>query len=402
MELYDEEVNKKKVSNPKKLILIALILCIFLLVFLLTVIIIFKNKNPKTITLSINNSNIKIQNNMLITDESGNTIYVSLKQLARLLGYDYIEGEYLQKDNKESSAEKCYLQGTKQIIGFEENSKKIYKTSLSSSLDFQYLKLNNNIIKKEDSLYIALEDLNTGCNVICYYSKEKNKIEINTLDNAIEQYKEYLKTKSINVSEKDFNNEKALLYGSIIVSDSTGKFGLIDFKYNQKIGFIYDSIEFDEPTQSFIVSNNNKYGVVNEDGKILIKLSYSEMEIINNTPLYYKVKSNNKYGVINQEGDTIVNKEYDKIGISNKSSNSDIILIKNIGDNNLTGIVVCNNKQYGIVDVKNKKEIIECSLDDIYFVEKENGEIEYYIKKDNNSKKLNDYIRELNTTVVDF
>ena len=126
------------------------------------------------------------------------------------------------------------------------------------------------------------------------------------------------------------------------------------------------------------------------------------MEIINNTPLYYKVKSNNKYGVINQEGDTIVNKEYDKIGISNKSSNSDIILIKNIGDNNLTGIVVCNNKQYGIVDVKNKKEIIECSLDDIYFVEKENGEIEYYIKKDNNSKKLNDYIRELNTTVVDF
>ena len=92
MELYDEEVNKKKVSNPKKLILIALILCIFLLVFLLTVIIIFKNKNPKTITLSINNSNIKIQNNMLITDESGNTIYVSLKQLARLLGYDYIEG----------------------------------------------------------------------------------------------------------------------------------------------------------------------------------------------------------------------------------------------------------------------------------------------------------------------
>lgn len=405
MDLFEEEVETKKISEPRKKVLIALVICILLLVFLLMLMSSIKKSKPKSLTLSVDGNDIKITNNMLITDETGSNTYISLKQLSKTLGYDYIEGEYLKQEEEESSNEttKCYLQGTKQIIGFEENSKKIYKTSLGASLDFQYLKLNNNIIKRENDLYIALEDLNVGCNVIFNYSEEKNKIEINTIDNMLKIYKSDLAQHSISISESNFNNQKTILYGMIIATDSSGKFGLLDTKYNQIIGFIYDTMDFDEVTQNFIVSNNKKYGVINKEGKIVIKLTYNEMEIINNTPVYYKVKSsNNKYGVIDEDGNIIVNREYDKIGISNRNLNNDILIIKNIGDNGLTGIVVCKDNKYGIVNIKNKKEIIQCTLDEIYYKELESGELEYYIKKDDIEETLNNYLIDLNTTVVNF
>lgn len=403
MDLYDEEVETKKMSEPRKKILIALVICVILLVFLLMLMTSIKKSRPKALTLSVDGNDIKISNTLLMTDKTGTNTYISLKQISKVLGYDYIDGEYLKQEEEDSDKiTKCYLQGTKQIIGFEENSKKIYKTYLGASLDFQYMNLNNNIIKTEEGLYIALEDLNAGCNAIYNYSEEKNKIEIDTLDNKLKVYESDLEQNSIKVSDSSFNNQKAILYGMIIARDSSNKYGLLDNKYNKIIGFIYDTMDFDEVTQNFIVSNNKKYGVINKEGKIVIKLNYSEMEIINNTPLYYRVKSNNKYGVIDEDGNTIVNKEYDKIGINSKNSNSDIIIIKNIGDNNLTGIVVCKDDKYGIVNIKNKKEILECTLDEIYYKESESGKQEYYIKIDDIEETLNNYLINLNTTVVNF
>jgi len=399
MELYDEDEEKKTMSAPRKKILAALIICVLLFIATIAMLQSLGKNKPKKLKLFADGKEVKITENLLFNSEEESNTYIALKDISKLLGYDFIEEDYLNKEEKNN---KCYIQGPNIIIGFEADSKKIYKTSMNSNLNEQYMLLNNKIIKNNNEYYIALDDLNTGCEAIYSFSEKENRIDINSLNLVAEKYKTDLASKKTYTLNSDANNNKSILYGMLIVKDSTKKCGVINLKYEQVIGCVYDSIEFDEATQYFIVSDEKKYGVIDETGKKIIKPQYAEMSVISNTPLYYKVKYNNKYGVINKDGDTIVNKEYDSIGINLKTLNKYLCIIENIGDEDLTGIVVCKGNKYGIVNVKDKKEILSCTLDDIFYKEKDNGELVYYIKIEDKEKKLDDYLIELTIETVEL
>ena len=397
MDLLGQEIQNNKQSKGKKIVLTLLIISIFLLITLILGVLMLKsNSNKTTLGLNVNGQNIPIDNIMLINDENGKT-YISIQNVAKLVGNNYIEGGYLQdKDNKN----KCYIENSNQTIEYEVNSTSIRKVILNSDLGNEEYELKNKIIVNDNVKYIALEDLNVGCNVIYSFSEEEYKINLYNPENLLEIYNETLKENGLSI-DNSLNNQKAMLYNMLVVLNSKeGKMGVIDIDNNLLISYIYSTIEYNEYLENFIVSDKNKYGVISKEGRKIIEPKYQEIELISYSPILYKVKLNNEYGILDENGETKVNIGYDKIGFNEKSNTIEsVIIIRNVF-NNHDGIVVCKDNKYGIVDLKTGKMIINCDVDKIYSKIYDSEENKYYVEIKETELDLQEYIDYINTTTV--
>lgn len=385
----------KQEVKGKKTVLTLLIISIILLILILVMIYALKGQTQKTLGLNINGQDVQIAENMLISNDQGT--YISLEKLSSYLGYDYLRGGYLEYVE---DANKCYLENNNQIIGFEANSNEIYKTIPNSTTDYEYYKLGSNIIQQNGILYIALKDLNIGCNVIYAFNEAAYKIVLSTPEHLATSYAEQF-SKSDFIIDNNSNNKKAMAYNMVVVSNESKKMGVADWNANSIISNKYTTIEFNEVAQNFIVSDNNKYGVISKEGKIIegLELKYDDVKIINYSPLLYGVKLNNKFGVINQNGQMIVDIEYDRIGFaSNSNAIQSALIIKDLDGQD--GIVVCKSGKYGIVNLITGKMITECNVDKIYSKINTSGKQTYYIELQNTEIELERYIEYINTTTV--
>lgn len=393
MDLLGQEVQNTKKSKGKKVVLILLILSIVLLVISVLAIFLLGSNETKELGLNVNGKDIAIQQNMFVSNNE--ITYISIQSVANLVGYDYIKGGYLDTEENE---DKAYIENINNVIEYEADSNKIQKIDRGSNADSKDYILKHNIIINNDILYIALEDLNVGCNIVYSFSNEYNKILLNTTEVLVDTYNTNFSINNLKVSDS-INNQKALLYNMIVVSNETGKMGVVDANANSLIGYKYDSMEFNEYLQKFIVSSDGKYGIISKKGRLIIELKYEDIEIINYSPLLFKVKLNGKYGVIDDTGRIVTSIEYDKIGFSEKSNiTQPVSIIKKLDGNN-DAIVVCKDNKYGIVDLKTNEMIIECQVDKIYS-KNSDKETKYYIEIQNNEIELDRYIQYVNTTTV--
>lgn len=301
---------------------------------------------------------------------------------------------YLEYEEDEN---KSYIDTTNQIIEYKVNNNEINKITPKSDLDEEKYKLNNDIIKKNDKFYIALEDLNIGCNLVYQFSKNDNRILINTPEYLITQYTKNSTNLKI---DADSNNKTAILYNMLIAVDNNGNKGVVNLEGNSIIGYKYSSMDFDEYSQRYIVSDGSKYGLISKEGKEIVEIKYESIRIINYEPLLYEVKINNKYGVLSENGKIAIKIEYDKIGFSEKSNLIEpALIIKNL-NNKQSGIVVAINNKYGIANLQTGEMIIKCELDKIYSKTSNSEEKEYYIKLGDSEVKLNEYLNYINTTII--
>lgn len=395
MDLLGQETQKKQKTNGQKIVLMLLITSIILSIFVLVMIFALQGNKTKTLGLTIDNKPVQITEGMLISDENG-VNYISLKQLSTSIGYNYLRGGYGEyaEDNT-----KCYLESEIQVIGFEANSNEIYKTTQNSETDYEYYKLNNKIIQSNGILYIALEDLSVGCNVIYSFSTEDNKILIFTTGHLSQNYVKTFAENGLTVNT-DAKNEKAIIYNMVVAANTTGKLGVLDTTLNTIIGHKYTTMEFDEFSQNFIVSNENKYGIISKEGNIIAELKYENIRIINYSPLLYEVKLNNKYGLLDKTGKLVVNIAYDKLGFSETTNSAEATLIVENLSSNEDAIVVCNAGKYGLVSLTTGKVILNCDLEKIYSRTDDLGKKQYYVQIQNTEVSLARYIEYINTTTV--
>lgn len=402
MSLLDQEV-KKEEPKGKKIVLFLLILSVFALIMIIVMMMALSGKETKELSLSINGTDITMEEGLLTTDENG-VNYISIQKIAKSIGYNYLTGEYRQY-NEDITNTKCYLESENQVIQFEAGNKKIYKINPTSNLDYEEYELRNIILKKNSLLYVALDDLDVAVNVIYTAPQADNKILLNTVETLHAQYKTNLLEQANNALVElsdDFNNKKAIAYDMLVVSNESGKWGVVSATdFSTIIGNKYSSIEFVESANSFIVSDNNKYGVITKE-KLIIDLNYEAINVINNNPLCYEVKIGQNYAIVNEEGKLITNNLYNSIGYNSVSTTEESVLaIKDLGKNKTNALVVCKDGKYGLLSLDDGESIGDCVLDKIYS-KTENGEKVYYIQLQGQQILLDKYLEYINTTTVNI
>ncbi len=178
--------------------------------------------------------------------------------------------------------------------------------------------------------------------------------------------------------------------------------------FNSKKDLLFEKFEYVEPiklkniasTLSYEKSvlkykKENKYGLVSFDGKIITKNIYDSIENLTSTEGLFLVSQNNKFGVINLNGNKLVDIKYDQCESDgfytkeNECYKSGFILMNKQEDGYRYGYISNTGKK--VLDVK-YNEIERVQLKDensLYLIVSENGKYGVYKK----SKKIieNDY-----------
>lgn len=397
--LNQNQYQEPQKSKSKKLILVLLMFSIIFAIGILCLMVYLKSNMTIGTTLYINGEQKEIASDLIITGSDGNQ-YIALRKLAELLGYGFDNSEY---NNYGMDTTKCYVKNNTLITGFEQDSNRIYKYEEGTNLDYQYYKLNNNILMYNNNLYIALQDLNLALSMKCE-STEKNEIKLYTMEYLASIYQEKLKDSGYSVSTEQ-NNQKALAYDWIIVTNKDNIYSVLNTNFDEIIGEKYLSIYFDEYNSNFIVSNTSgQHGILATNGTILISLKFDDLEILNYENMLYKVSNNGKYGIMKKDG-TMLTKNiiYDEIGY-NAEPDKKIVYTLIVPDLDGKGqtIVVKQNGKYGLIYLKDGETYLPCDhLDKLYAVN-ELGTIEFRVEVEKQTIKLSDYMEARKTHVVNM
>lgn len=354
--------NNKKVTKIKLWFIIVIVLIILLLLSAIGIWIYIQSLTKNQFKFYIDGEKqSKYADNLFLYE--GENVYISIKEVAPLLGYRVYNGGYGQYTEDTT---KCYINNSKEIVSFESNSSKIYKYNAlnTSNNEGQTFNIDETIKPSGTNLYISTEGLSRAFNVLFSQDADNNSISIYTINYLADYYSKNIENSAVTSDTNDFsesvlfNNQKALLHNMMIVRDAQTKlYGVImmDDPTNPIIGIRYAGIEFIEGSNDFIVKTsgaNAKVGIIGSDGVTKVRLEYDDIKEIDKNLGLYLVTSNNKQGVVNRNGKIIVYQEYDQIGMPNTIVDINVtnkyILFDNcipVKRNNLWGLIDINGNQ---------------------------------------------------------
>ena len=369
MNLIDESVDYKKKDNSKKIariILIFIALIIIAIISVLGVLMYIKNKELKLYIDGNVNDKVK---NMMEVDNDG-TVYFPVKDIASYLGYQSYNGEYTDKSE---DANKCYVQNDNEIANFVLNSNKIYKLALENSDgNYNYYYANKPVKAINGKLYISSDALANAFNLSFTYDTDSNRVYIYTMPYLIESYSAKVLDYGYDSISDNFINQKAVLNSMLVVTKNQGKsYAVIDLKGNAIIEAKYDNIEYLENTGDFLVTSNNKVGIISSKRETKVQLLYDSLELVDSDSGLFIAKKDNKYGIIDSKGNIKVYIEYDQIGIDNTKFEKNNIKNKYLLDNGM--IPAKKDKYWGAFD-KNGKTVLNFEYDSFGYTATSNRE----------------------------
>lgn len=353
MEIIGTNISEKERKN-KKLMKIIIIIIVLLLVVSIALFATIYYLQSKQFKFKINEKSVSIAsmaNDLFIFEND--KVYVSLKDISELIQYKYYNGGYKQYTE---DVTKCYLQNENEVTTFEKDSKTIYKTP-TDEVDYTYFTLDEPIKRINGKLYITTKGLCTACNLQINYNKEANKITIYTLPYLVSAYSSKYSNAAL---EGNFNNQKALLYGLLVVQNASNtqkisaselRYGIHDLNNKEIVGMKYTNIEFIEGTQEFIVTTEEKkVGIITSTGETKVNPQYDSLKQIDKDLNLYMATTNGKSGVIERNGKILIYLEYEQIGIDTAQFPTNDIKNKYILFDN--AIPVKQNEKWGLYDIR--------------------------------------------------
>ena len=452
MELRSEEEQEKE-NKGRKIIIIAIILLIAISVLIGVVIVLLKQAENQKIKLSVDGKSKSIPANFILEDANYEKYY-AIKNVASFLEYKFYNGEYKKYTEDKTM---CYVESNNELAMLELGSNVIYKSNSSSKTNFDEYTIKNSIKIYNDVLYISADGIKVAFNTSVIYNSNTNTIYFESLPYLVNYYKSRVQSYGLELTT-DFNTQKALMENMLVISkdkkygvidknslttiignkydnikyventgefivESDGKTGTLSPSGETKIGLRYDAVGLiDGKNKLYYVKSRNLYGVVNQNGKVLVYTEYENIGInrtlfpiadIKNDMFFYgnciPLKKDNKWGLADKNGEIILNMEYDSLGyvektetvVENPNNKKNSVVVTTAPEKSINnvilipeieGIVVGKNNKYGVVDSIGKM-IIPCEYNKIYSITNE-GKDEIYLEKDGRVIKLYKYLEE--------
>ena len=329
MELYDEEkMNNKKTQETKlsKIIKIMIII-VTILIIALTGVIYYLINHPNKITILIDGEeNAKLEDIIEINqNEDGDiSIHAPIKEFATTIGYNAFDDDYLSSSQNSNI---CNVQNEDNVSVFHLDSSIINKKDLTvNNAEYESFDIGEIVYEKDGALYTNKEGLQKGFNIVIEYDAKKKYLNIYSLNTIVNNLKKVAtsKYKVAGIDDQSFANRRAVLDNMIIVTSNVVedeeqqdiKYGVINLTTGNPILEIkYERITYIPEKKVFLVTMNNKVGIIDDNGKEVIRAEYDELVPIDKEEELYLVKNNGFYGVINGQGKTIIHLEYSQIGI---------------------------------------------------------------------------------------
>lgn len=400
VKLYDEEelrMKNEKNKKMKKFVIIGIFASIIIITLLMgTIYYLLRNPNKitiyvydvssdkKSITSSENSKLEKIIHQEPKLDGS-KVIYFPIRETGALFGLNTGIGDTTTRteDKDICNVEIKDEQGNIQEIAiFTLDSTTIYKITnpnKGSDRDYEYeeIKVENPIIKKDDELYVDIYGLKKAFNFSISYNEQAKKITIYTLPNLVKQAESKIEEKSkgndtnFGRLDENFINKKALLDNMMVIVSKNGSskgVRLLNSINTEKLQFVYKDINYIPQKGLFFVTyEDNKVGIKNPEGTDIILKKFDKLTLIDSENELYLTELGGLYGVCDRTGNTVIPTEYSKIGVdvgqydANGLKNGYVLLgkiipvqennkwsfykIENVKNTDGTNSIICNQIQ---------------------------------------------------------
>lgn len=347
--------NEPKIENEKnkKIMKIILIMVVILVVISIALMCLIMYLKSTALKVTIDGQAKTLAEGFFVFED--NTIYVPIKEFAKnVAGYEVQNGEY-QKNTEDKN--KCYIESINEVAMFSLGSNVIYKTKPNEK-NYESFTIEHPVKNINNQLYISEEGISIACNVKFKYLQQNNQITIQTLPKLVTAYTQSVTDKKYGYTgiSEDFSSQKAILQDLIVVvqeKENAKKYGVINTQGEVEIGTKYDNITFIESTKEFLVTNNNKVGVLSANGDVKISLDNDELQLLDNDLRLYLATINGKKGVLDEYGKIVLHKEYDEIGVDTTLFPSNNIENRFILFNN--AIPVKKDGKYGLYNIKGEE-----------------------------------------------
>lgn len=349
MDLFDEDIlkpKKKKTFKMSTIILAAIILLIVLCIITVIAIIYLKGT---ILTITLDEKNAKDLEKIFIFEEN-NKIYVPIRKMAEYLGYDSYNGDYITRSEDKT---KCYIETEEELVSFTLNSSILTKVVDGQT---QQIKITEPIKEINEELCITSEGAQYAFNLKFYNNVEQNNITIQTLSYLYNGYSLKYQNKGYSAIEgESFSNKTAILDNLLIVKSNNDYYGVIDISTGKVVlETKYDNIQYLRNTSDFLVSSNNRKGIISSDKSTKVQLIYDSIErVTNKNDIFYIVKTSNLYGLLDKNGQTILYPEYQQIGINVSEYSQNGVTNGYIFFNKV--IPVKSGNKWGLMDIEGNK-----------------------------------------------
>lgn len=350
MNEFDRNAFKRNAvkERKKKKILTGIVICIITIIVLATFIIYLQYKDAHTFKVFANDVQMPLKDGFSLTSETGE-VYVRAKDIAGYIGWEYQNGEYGSYTEEITSGYvrngyevasfvagsneiKKYIQVTAKPVFVQETKQTIepYKPN-SANGTLETAKIENPVIMKDNEIYFPLKSLPDICNCAVDFSNpyrmriyEQNFLRGIAKQNAVNFGYDGI--------SDIYENHRLFGYGRMVVKKGSLN-GVIDM-YSGKtiIGLKYAQMVFAQNMKEFFiktsVNGENSIGIIDDKGDQRIEpKKYSDIKILSDELGLYLVEKDEKYGVLDREGKIVIHCEYDSIGIpSNIVSDFDFSL----------------------------------------------------------------------------
>lgn len=451
-------------EKKKKVVLFSIVLCAILIALLLIMIIYIQYQDSLKLKMYVDGKQVPIGSDLF--KQEGDTTYVNIKSLSETLGYTYTKGEYKKYNEDEKS---CYVKNNLEIVAMTADKKTMVKYievvdgapelskegpyGMEMRVESQNGESNTFVLDKtikmfDNQLYLPFEKMTDVFNVMVD-TRTENRIKLYTLPTLFQNAMQVAASLEYATISGVYENIRALPYGLIVVGDN-GIFGVIDNSGKEILSVKYENLEFLQNSKEFFMSAENTVGLLDKDGNTIIKpTDYDDISILDEIEQLYLVKKDNKYGVLNREGEVVLHVDYDEIGLKNiddfevadnddrnllfdkcivveldgayglydikgrellkpvyegfgcktSETGEDSVLVvpKSVG---VEGLVINFNGLYAIYDIEKETIVVPAVYSKIYSVTRA-GETNYYAEFGNEQLNLKDVLKNLGTTTND-
>lgn len=357
---------EKKKKNSMTIILVAIVLVFCMIIGIISYLVYIKNSELKVFLNDEANTKVK---DLLVIEDNG-TVYVPIKEIASYLGYESYNGEY---GNKSEELSKCYVESESEIANFSLGSNKIYKLDLTDdSGNYEYTYSKEPVKAINGVLYATSEAAEKAFDISFDYDKDKNRICIYTIPYLVELYSsKVLDFGYKEISDKYINQTAIVKNNFLVVKSEKEKYGVVTTEGDAVLEVKYDDIEYLPTTGDFLVKSNEKYGIVSKNKETKVQLIYDSIELMDSDSQLYVVSKENKYGVIDFSGKTKIYIENDEIGIDGSKFSQNKIRNSYILADNL--IPVRKGNVWGLYN-KNGNQVVDFKYDSFGYIANNNKE----------------------------
>ena len=294
-----------------------------------------------------------------------------------------------------------FVVGIKKLLSTDKKEKISNESYYASFEDNKYGVINSkgeNVIEPSYQELITIPNKNKDV-FLCVYDVDytNNTYKTKALNSKNEEI--YSQYENIEAIENYDTNNNVSYNSNVLKVQKNNKYGLINLEGKEILPCEYDEISAIIGNENSIkVSKDGKVGVVDNNGKKVIDIKYKNIEKLSDDYKngYIVENDNNLYGTVDCANNTILESKYteikpvyengmyivkgtkgynvvDKTGnIITKKEYEDITDIKN------SQIIVAENKKYGLINTSGE-QIIPCNYDELKFINNEN-----FIVKQNN------------------